>query len=118
MNDIKVTSSHNIPNINNLLFGVNKTVGPYEISGWETASMMPNVPYYIINGSGIRPGLGSCGYSKVCSSNLSVSAYKTSGDTYLKSSPNFCRWILKKHPNPNDSNPIQFNDIVTIQLGS
>ena len=64
VSDIKVTSNHNIPNINNLLFGVNK-VANQEISEWEISPMMPNVPYYIINGSGIRPGLGSCGYSKV-----------------------------------------------------
>ena len=75
-----------------------------------------NIPYYFSNQTGINPVLGSCGYSKVCGSQLAVATYRPSGNTYVKNYPNWSRWILNKKDDPNNKNPLKFNDIVTVKL--
>jgi len=74
-----------------------------------------NKPYYLQNQWGIKACFGSCGYSNVCGGQLGVGTYKTENPTYLKSSPGWCKIVLKNKNDPNKTN-IEFGDTVTIQL--
>lgn len=77
--------------------------------------------YYIKNYWGSGSYMASCGYTNSCRPfrNLSVSTYKNSNNSYLKTSPNWSRWKLVKYKtniNQGDNGPIYYNDIVKIYL--
>jgi len=65
--------------------------------------------------------MGSCGYTNSCwyQRNLSITTYKNSSNSYLKTSPNWCRLRLVNHKtniSQGDDGPIYYNDIVKIHL--
>ena len=76
-----------------------------------------NKPFYVRNMSGIKPYMGSCGYSKVCTSQLAVGSYKPT-NSYVTKYPKWSTWILKNKDSSSDRKVIHFNDIVTIQLAA
>lgn len=65
--------------------------------------------------------MGSCGYTNSCSpyKNLSVTTYTPTNNSYLISSPNWCRWKLVNYQSnisKGNEMAVYYNDIVKIQL--
>ena len=90
-----------------------------DTSNWTVSTnidmIYTKIPYYFRNQYRIKPFMGSCGYSKICTSNYAVGTYNPY-NSYVTKDPDWGTWIFKKKDNPDSDEPLSFNDIVTIQL--